>query len=688
VVAISFLLAVLGLVRSPALAAEGSSAHADNPRSFLVTIARFLKGENADGEVVRSQRSGVYELKLTHAPAAPIAGKPIRLKLEILDTSQKDALLGGAVPAEDAEVTATIKGTGPDEAKVKLDKKEAGIFAGQHVVHGRGTFTLVLRGAVPSKGTIQASFPLQARRDPAQTRLWGGIVLSLLLAFGLGVLWYLGGPVRRLAQAGVAALAILIVAVGAVVVLAGRETGEHTDDHADEGHRDSQQVQIPKELRDHVLKTEPVVLGTIRDHVTVNGFVEAPADRIVNVSPRVSGKVVKIMVNPGDRVEAGQILALIDSPQLAQAQADYFQAQARVELAMQELERRKRLAELGAFTRRPLEEARKEDAQARSDLEVAEAELVVAQKNWERARTLFEGGIKSKRDLEVAEATYLSARAKSQQAKVRVEEARSFLDRERQLFAAGFRSAREVEEAEAEHRKALAQLESASQQLKLLHVSPSKSGGVTEIVCPINGVVADRKINVGEIVEPMTVLCTVVDLRTVWVDGEVYEGDLARVREGMPVEITVKAYPKQVFRGKVIFISRTLDPTRRTAKVRTEIGNPREELKPGMLAEVRLVTGERPNVVLVPESAILDDVGRKLVYVENESGFVERDVKAGVSIGGKTEIKEGLKPGEIVVTRGTWELRTQVERGSGAPAMGGHGAHGGHGEEKATKGAY
>jgi cobalt-zinc-cadmium efflux system membrane fusion protein len=688
VVAISVVLVALGLAWSPALAAEGSSGHANDPRSFLVTIARFLKGEGDEGEVVRSQRSGVYEVKLTHAPAAPIAGQPVRLKLEILDTSQKDALLAGAVPVEDAEVTATLKGTGPDEARVKLNKKEAGVFAGQHVVHDRGTSTLALRGAVPSKATIQVSFPLEARRDPTQVRLWGGIVLSVLLAFALAVLWYLGGPVRRLARAGAATLAVLIIAVGAVVVLAGRETAEHADDHADEGHGDSKQVQIPKELRDHVLKTEPVVLGTIRDHVTVNGFVEAPADRIVNVSPRVAGRVVKINVKPGDRVEAGQVLASVDSPQLAQAQADYFQAQARVELAAQERDRRKRLAELGAFTRRPLEEARKEHAQAQSDLEVAEAELTVAQKNWDRAKTLFEGGITSQRDLEVAEATYLSAKAKGQQAKVRMEEARSFLDRERQLFAAGFRSAREVEEAEAEHRKALAQLESASQQLKLLHVSPSKSGGITEIVCPISGVVADRKINLGEVVEPTTVLCTVVDLRTVWVDGEVYEGDLARVREGMPVEVTVKAYPTQVFLGKVIFISRTLDPTRRTAKVRTEIGNPREELKPGMLAEVRLVTGERPNVVLVPESAILDDVGRKLVYVENESGFVERDVRAGVSIGGKTEIKEGLRPGEIVVTRGTWELRTQIERGSGAPAMGGHGAHGGHGEEKATKGAY
>jgi len=286
----------------------------------------------------------------------------------------------------------------------------------------------------------------------------------------------------------------------------------------------------------------------------------------------------------------------------------------------------------------------------------------------------------------VAEAAFLSARAKAQQSKVRVELAKSYVDREQQLFTAGFRSAREVEEAAAEHRKARAQLESAEQALKLLHVSPAKSGGITEIASPINGVVADRKINVGEVVEPTTVVCTVIDLRTVWVDGEIYEGDLARVRQGMPVEVKVKAYPTQAFMGKVIFISRALDPTRRTAKVRTEVSNPREELKPGMLAEIRLVTGERPNVVLVPESAILDDVGRKLVYVENESGFVERDVKAGVSIAGKTEIKEGLKPGEIVVTRGTWELRTQIERGSGAPAVGGHGVHGA--EEKPTKGAY
>lgn len=677
---------LLGLIPSRVVAVEGE--HADQPASFLVRIARFLKGDGNEGELLRSERSGVYELKLAQAPASPIAGKPVRLRVEIIDTSQKDPILGGAVPVELAEPTGTLKGSGPEETTLKLEKQEAGVFTAQHVPQRPDTYSVTLRAAVPPKGTIQATFALEVRRDPARVRLWVGITLSLLLAVGLGVLWFRGGPVRRLAQAASAALAVLIIAVGAVVVLAGRDAAMNADDHADEGHGDSKQVQIPKELRDHVLKTEPAVLGTIRDHITVNGFVEIPADRMVNVSPRVAGKVVKIMVKPGDRVEAGQILALIDSPQLAQAQAEHFQARARTELAAQELERRKRMADLGAFTSRPLEEAKKERAQAQSDLEAAEADAAVAQKNWERTNTLFEGGIKAKRDLEVAEAAFVSARAKAQQAKVRAELARSYVDREQQLFTAGFRSAREVEEAAAEHRKARAQLESAEQALKLLHVSPARSGGITEIACPINGVVADRKINVGEVVEPTTVVCTVIDLRSVWIDGEVYESDLARVKEGMPVEVIVKAYPTQAFRGKVIFISRTLDPTRRTAKVRTEVSNSREELKPGMLAEVRLVTGERAKVVLVPDSAILEDVGRKLVYVENESGFVERDVKTGVSIGGKTEIKEGLKAGETVVTRGTWELRTQIERGSGAPAVGGHGVHGGEEKEKATKGAY
>jgi len=464
------------------------------------------------------------------------------------------------------------------------------------------------------------------------------------------------------------------------------EAARAVAEHAEEGHEDSKGVQVPKELREHVLKTEPAALGTIRDHILANGFVEAPADRIVQVSPRVAGKVVKILVNPGDRVEAGQILAQIDSPQLAQAQADYQQAKARLELAALELERRRQMASLGAFTSRPLEEARVEHARSQSELDTARSDLEVALKNRDRVAELFSEGIRSRRDLEVAEAAYQSSLARVRQAEARVAEARAFLQREEELFRAGFRAAKEVEDAEAEHRKARAQLESAEQALKLLHVSPSKRGGIAEIASPINGVVADRKINIGEVVEPTTVLCTVIDTRTVWIEGEVYESDLARVKEGMPVEVTVKAYPTQVFRGKVIFISRTLDPTRRTVKVRTEANNPREDLKPGMLAEVRLITGERANVVLVAESAILDDVGRKLVYVEEGSGFVERDVKTGVSMGGKTEIKEGLKPGEIVVTRGTWELRTQIERGSGAPAVGGHGVHGA--EEKPTKGAY
>jgi len=681
---------VLALAGATGTAGAAQGDHAAQSPSLLATIARFLKGEGPAGERVQSQTSGTYELQLSQVPASPIAGKPLRLRVALLDTSQKDPLLGAAVPVEGAELTASLKGKGPEAANINIAKQdEAGVFTAQQVLPSPGIYTLLLRGPVPSGETLQGTFFLEVRRDPVQARLWGGIIVSLILAVGLAILWRVGGRVRRLAQAGAAVCAVLLIAVGAIVPLAGREGEGHADAHADMDHGETKVVQIPKELREHVLRTEAAVLGTIRDHLTVNGSVEIPADRMVHVSPRVAGKVVKIMVKPGERVEAGQVLALVDSPQLAQAQAEYFQAQARLGLAAQELERRKRLAALGAFTRRPLEEAKKEYARAQSELEAMEAELGVAEKNVARVRTLYEEGLRSKRDLEVAEAASLGASAKRKQAQAVLEEARSYVDREQQLFTAGFRSAREVEEAEAEYRQARAQLESAEQALKLLHVSPSKSGGITEVACPIRGVVAERKVNLGEVVEPTTVLCTVIDASTVWIDGEVYEGDLARVKEGMPVEVTVPAYPQAVFQGEVIFISRTLDPARRTVKVRTEVSNAREELKPGMLATVRLITGERAPVVLVPETAILEDVGRKLVYVEEGAGFVERDVQVGASSGGKTEIKAGVKPGEMVVARGTWELRTQIERGSGAPAVGGHGAHGAHDkEEKATKGAY
>lgn len=668
-------------------AALGVERHGEaSPEAWVLRVARLLKGGGGAGESTTSVTSGVYEIKLTHVPAMPIAGKEVRFRVSLLDTSQKDPLLGGAVPVEDAELTAVLTVKGREGSKLKLEKEEAGVYTGSYIFPGSGAYTLTVQATTPTKEMVQGAFALEVRRDPAQVRLWTGVALALILGGGLGYLWRFGGAVRRLAQAGAAALALLVLAIAGVLVLAEREAARAVGEHAEEGHESSKGVQVPKELREYVLKTEPVALGTVHDHILANGFVEAPADRIVQVSPRVAGKVVKFFVNPGDRVEAGQVLAQIDSPQLAQAQADYLQAKARLELAEQELERRRQMASLGAFTSRPLEEARIEHARAQSELDTARSELEVALKNRDRVNELFREGIRSQRDLEVAEAAYQSSLARLRQAEARVTEARAFLQREERLFRAGFRAAKEVEDAEAEHRKARAQFESAEQALKLLHVSPSKSGGITEVASPISGVVAERKVNVGEVVEPTTVLCTVIDTRTVWVEGEVYESDLARVKEGMSVEVTVKAYPEQVFRGKVIFISRTLDPTRRTVRVRTEVKNPREELKPGMLAEVRLVTGERANVVLVPESAILDDVGRKLVYVEEGSGFVERDVKTGVSIGGKTEIKEGLKPGEIVVTRGTWELRTQLERGSGAPAVGGHGVHGA--EEKPTKGAY
>lgn len=684
------LLVALGAPRP----AQGAAAHGEPEVKTLTLaqkVARLIKGGEPTGEGQAVAKSGRFEVRLTYRPAPITAGRRAEFRITIVDPTQKDPLLGEAVPVEAAKVAAGLKGTGAEETAVSVRKEEAGVYSTAQDFPTSGRLVLNFRGSTAAGEPLQAEFPLKVRRDPAAIRLSALGALLLFLAVASLYLARARPSLRRVGWAGAGGVFTIAIVLAGTLVIAARqgsreEAGHAGDNHEDESPAASKAVQVPQEMRERVLKTEKAVLGTIRDHLRANGFVEVPVDRIVNVSPRVGGKVVRINVKPGDRVEPGQVLALIDSPELAQAQANYRQAKARLDLGERELERRQRMASLGAFTSRPLEEARVEYARAQSELHTARSELEVAQKNKERVEELVKDGIRSRRDLEVAEAAYQSALAKVRQAEARAAEAQTFLRREEALFKAGFRAAREVEEAEAEHRRGLAQFESATEALKLLHVSASEQGGITEITCPISGVVADRKINLGEVVGPGTIICTVVDLRTVWVDAEVYETDLARLRMGMPVEVEVKAYPEKTFRGKVIFISSLLDQARRTAKVRTEVSNPGEELRPGMLAEVRLITGERPRVVLIPESAILDDVGRKLVYVQEGDAFHERDVKTGVSIGGKTEIMEGLKPGETVVTRGTWELRTQIERGMGAPAVGGHGVHGA--EEKPTRGAY
>lgn len=189
------------------------------------------------------------------------------------------------------------------------------------------------------------------------------------------------------------------------------------------------------------------------------------------------------------------------------------------------------------------------------------------------------------------------------------------------------------------------------------------------------GTVTEKFLQPGAFVMPGEKLFALTNLSTVWVNVDIYERDLGAVKIGQEVVITSPAYPGQTFSGSIAFISPMLDDATRAVKVRVEMANPANLLKPNMLvsAVVRTPLAEG---LIIPSSSYLDTGTRKVVYVvQDENTFVKRDVVIGQEAEGYVQVLSGLKAGETVVTAAAFLIDSQTQ-------LGGFGSHAGHGGPK------
>jgi Cu(I)/Ag(I) efflux system membrane fusion protein len=178
-----------------------------------------------------------------------------------------------------------------------------------------------------------------------------------------------------------------------------------------------------------------------------------------------------------------------------------------------------------------------------------------------------------------------------------------------------------------------------------------KAQRTVTIFAPMSGVVTRKDAVMGHRVVEGDAPYEITDLSQVWVLADAYESDLARVRLGTPATLTLQAFPNREFPGKVVFIDPILDPKTRTAKVRLAFPNSTGELRPEMFGEVTLRTPARRGLS-IPTDAIIDSGTRKVVFVSlGEGKFRPLEVKIGASDGDRSEVLEGLKAGEEVVTR-------------------------------------
>jgi HlyD family secretion protein len=350
--------------------------------------------------------------------------------------------------------------------------------------------------------------------------------------------------------------------------------------------------------------------GNIARAVVAVGRIE-PLSK-VEVKSKANGIIQSLSVDVGDKVAEGQILAELDK--------EYLAAQVREARATKDGEEANLQVAIAA--------------EAKARIEAANPELEFARRDHERLKRLFAEKIASQQALDEAEKQY----------EVSVNR--------RQLLEAAARSAAAlVTQARARVAAAQAAFERAEEDMRN-----------TTIRSPINGMVLTRDREVGDAVSSIlnlgsaaTLMMTLGDVSSVYVEGQVDEADVGKIRTGLPVRTTVESFPGETFAGTVTRIA----PMGRqkenvtTFDVRVSIANPQGKLRVNMSANAEIVLEDRTNALLVPEAALVRDGDGKPFVQRREpsskAGFRKVPVKTGISNGQRTEVLDGLSDRDELV---------------------------------------
>jgi cobalt-zinc-cadmium efflux system membrane fusion protein len=350
----------------------------------------------------------------------------------------------------------------------------------------------------------------------------------------------------------------------------------------------------------HAIETETVVPQPIAGAIVATGKILVSEDRMANIGPVHEGRLVRLYAGQGSIVKKGQKLADLESSDIDEAESDYLKALAEYENARR----------------------------------TSEAEIKLAQSTYERTKLLFEKTITAGKNLQAAEHDLEVAKASA---------ASSIASTKAALAAA---------------RRRLLILGLKESDINAL-TTKTDFTAVFSLTSPIAGIVVERNATIGATVGTDANLFKIIDISSVWIDANVFEKDLERVKLGQEVKVTVPAIPGATFIGRVILVSSVVDPETRSLKVRTEVPNRGGNLKPDMFANVEIVTDVNRSAISIPQSAVLDDGGQKVVFVASGSGYEKRVVSAGIQSNDRVEIQAGLKAGDKVVVKGNYLLLQQ-----------------------------
>src|SRR5919202_6146176 len=447
----------------------------------------------------------------------------------------------------------------------------------------------------------------------------------------------------------------LLVLTAPAVVLAHAGHGGHEFQSGNEATQSSDAIQVDTQTAKRLgIKVESVKRQQLAIGLKTTGQIETLPSKKVEVTTPISGaKVVELLVEPGASVKAGQPIAVIAASDLvelrvnsqekrAEAEADLQKAQADLKLAQENLEQQRQIAA--------------------ADITQARTEVEVSREKYSRDQELASAGALPRREM--------------------LESQAHLREGEAQLTKASSR--REVLEAEAQLKRAQAAVEVAQSHIRLSDATyqtrlqqlgtAANDKGLVTVTAPISGTVSDREVTLGQAFEDAGgKLMTIVNDNRVFATANIYEKDLDKVKMGQRAIAKVASLPNRSFSGRIAVIGSVVEGETRVVPVKAELDNADGVFKPGMFAELKVLTDRTATAILaIPSSAVVEANGKKLVYVQNGNAFQPIEVTLGQTSGDMVEVKTGLFEGDLVVTQRAPQLYAQSLRGGSKPSENEH----------------
>ncbi len=261
---------------------------------------------------------------------------------------------------------------------------------------------------------------------------------------------------------------------------------------------------------------------------------------------------------------------------------------------------------------------------AKSDFYKAQADFELAKVNYERQKRLFNRGVGAQKD-------YLSAESDFKVAEASLNAA------EKKLHVLGFNE---------DEVKAIANTH---------QINP-----IIVLYAPIAGKITINNAVLGAMIDQETEILTIMDPTILCIDAEIYEKDIAKIRDKQDVEVSVPAYPGDQFNAEVCFIGDVLNEDTRTITVRSEVNNSDYKLKPGMFADIRILLNHQTNALVLPKEALLDDGNNTIIFLKKAGKYYPQIVTVGAREDSLVEILNGIQEDDEVVTTGNYQLKSKL----------------------------